>query len=100
MADEPLPHRPHDCRSRSDAVTEPHLDIDDVTLAVEAIGQVVGGFRVRWYDEQYEGWDAILEPDVECSCSRGGCYCCEGASVTREQVDALRRVGVEITEVP
>jgi hypothetical protein len=70
----------------------------DVTLAVEAIGQVIGGFRVRWYREPFEGWDAMLEPDVDCFCKGGSCYCCDGASVTREQVDALRRIGVEVVE--
>jgi hypothetical protein len=71
----------------------------DVTLAVEAIGQVVGGFRVRWYDKPIEGWDATIEPDVECFCNPPGrCYCCDGASVTREQVEALRRIGVEVVE--
>jgi hypothetical protein len=40
----------------------------------------------------------MLEPDVDCFCKGGSCYCCDGASVTREQVDALRRIGVEVVE--
>lgn len=68
----------------------------DVALSVEAIDQVIGGFKVRWYDEPYEGWDATLEPDTECFCGKGGCYCCDGASVTKEQVEALQRIGVRV----
>lgn len=78
---------------------EPQYEPRDVTLAVEAIGQFVGGFRVRWYDVPIEGWDAMIEPDVECFCPGGSCYCCDGASVTKAQVEALRRIGVEIAEV-
>jgi len=69
-----------------------------VKLAVEAIGQVIGGFKYKPYPEPFEGWDGMLEFDAECDCSVGGCYCCDGASVTKEQVDALREIGIEVAE--
>ena len=84
-------------RAHTEDVTEQRDGQRVVALAVEAIGQVVGGFRVRWFDAPYEGWDAMIEPDVECFC-KGGCYCCDGASVTREQVEALRSIGVEVVD--
>jgi hypothetical protein len=78
---------------------EPLTESEDVTLAVEAIGQVVGGFKVHWWPEPFEGWEATIEPDSGCLCNpKGGCYCCDGASVTREQVAALRRIGVEVVD--
>lgn len=69
----------------------------DVALAVKAIEQVVGEFKVHWYEEPIEGWDGALAPDVECLC-KSACFCCDPTSVTRQQVEALRRIGVRVND--
>lgn len=78
---------------------EPLFPTSEATAAANAIGALVGALRVRWYDEPVEGWDAMIEPADGCICDGPkGCYCCDPASVTREQVEALRRMGFEFED--
>jgi hypothetical protein len=68
-----------------------------VDLAVEAISMVCGAFTVKWYDPPFEGWDGLMRPEQD---PDDPCYdvCCDGAPVTRQQVDALRSIGVEVSD--
>lgn len=66
---------------------------------VEAISTLTGGLKVNWYEVPVEGWDALVSFNSTCQCRPGGsCYCCDGASMTKEQVDALKLIGLEIND--
>lgn len=72
----------------------------DAQLVAEVMNNLGAPWHLKWFDEPYEGWNAVLsiEPG-SCFCNPpGGCYCCDGVNVTREQVEAMLRAGVEFAE--